>query len=295
MEVLIENQAGFCFGVVSAIETCERSLEKYGEIYCLGELVHNSMEINRLEKRGLKIIEVKDLEGLRDCRVMIRAHGEPPTTYALAKRNNIELIDATCPIVLKLQKDVKKAYEQCAVSGEQGAGQIVIFGKKGHAEVIGLEGQTDNTAIVISKQEEIDKIDFTKAVYLFSQTTKNKEEFEELVSIIGQKMKENNNDNFFPTNSICKRMASRTKTLLDFADSVDAVLFVSGKHSSNGTYLYEFCKQHKKETYFISDKGDIDLEELKRYNKIGISGATSTPMWLMQEIRDYVLEKIKNI
>lgn len=285
MEVLIEKEAGFCFGVVSAIDTCEKSLEKFGEIYCLGELVHNSMEINRLEKLGLRIIEVKDLEGLKDCRVMIRAHGEPPTTYQVAKRNNIEIIDATCPIVLKLQKDIKKAYD----SMDKANSQIVIFGKKGHAEVIGLQGQTENTAIVISKQEEIDKIDFTKAVYLFSQTTKNKEEFEELVSIIGGKMKENNNENFFPTNSICKRMASRTKTLLDFADSVDAVLFVSGKHSSNGTYLYEFCKQHKEATYFISDKGDIDLEEIKKYNKIGISGATSTPMWLMEEIRDYVL------
>lgn len=290
MDVLIEKEAGFCFGVVSAIDTCESSLERFGEIYCLGELVHNSMEINRLERCGLRIIEVKDLEGLRDCRVMIRAHGEPPSTYALAKRNNIELIDATCPIVLKLQKDVKKAYEKCAMSG----GQIVIFGKKGHAEVIGLEGQTDNTAIVISKQEEIDRIDFSKAVYLFSQTTKNKEEFEHLVSIIGQRMRENNNDNFFATNSICKRMASRTKTLLDFANSVDAVLFVSGKHSSNGTYLYEFCKQHKEATYFISDKGDIDLEEIKKYNRIGISGATSTPLWLMEEIRDYVLASSEN-
>ena len=290
MEVLIEKEAGFCFGVVSAIDTCERSLEKYGEIYCLGELVHNSMEINRLEKRGLKIIEVKDLEGLNNCRVMIRAHGEPPTTYALAKGNNIELIDATCPIVLKLQKDIKKAYD----SMDKANSQIVIFGKKGHAEVVGLCGQTLNTAIVISKQEEIDKIDFTKAVYLFSQTTKNKEEFEGLVSIIGQKMKENNNENFFPTNSICKRMASRTKTLLDFADSVDAVLFVSGKHSSNGTYLYEFCKEHKKATYFISDKGDIDLEEIKKYNRIGISGATSTPMWLMEGIREYVLTSFEN-
>lgn len=290
MDVLIEKEAGFCFGVVSAIDTCESSLERFGEIYCLGELVHNSMEINRLERCGLRIIEVKDLEGLRDCRVMIRAHGEPPSTYALAKRNNIELIDATCPIVLKLQKDVKKAYEKCAMSG----GQIVIFGKKGHAEVIGLEGQTDNTAIVISKQEEIDRIDFSKAVYLFSQTTKNKEEFEELVSIIGERMRECGNVNFFPVNSICKRMASRTKTLLDFADSVDAVLFVSGKHSSNGTYLYEFCRQHKKETYFISDKGDIDLEEIKKFNRIGISGATSTPMWLMEEIRDYVLASSEN-
>lgn len=290
MEIEIEKQAGFCFGVTSAIKMSEKCLKDFGQLYCLGELVHNSMEINRLEKLGLKIIDVNDLENLHNCRVMIRAHGEPPSTYALAKRNNIEIFDATCPIVLKLQKDVKKAYEQCAISD----GQIVIFGKKGHAEVVGLCGQTENTAIVISSQKDIDKIDFKKPIYLFSQTTKNKEEFEELVSIIGEKMKECGNVNFFPTNSICKRMASRTKTLRDFADSVDALLFVSGRHSSNGNYLFDFCKQHKKETYFISEKEDIDIEELKKYNKIGISGATSTPMWLMEEIRDYVLEKIKN-
>lgn len=290
MEVLIEKEAGFCFGVVSAIDTCEKSLERFGEVYCLGELVHNSMEINRLEKRGLTTIDIQQMHKLSDCRVMIRAHGEPPSTYLLAKQNNIELIDATCPIVLKLQKDVKKAYD----SMDKSQSQIVIFGKKGHAEVIGLCGQTENTAIVISNQEEINKIDFTKAVYLFSQTTKNKEEFENLVSIIKHKMRENNNERFFVTNSICKRMASRTKTLLDFADSVDAVLFVSGKHSSNGTYLYEFCKKHKKETYFISDKQDLNIEELKGYNRIGISGATSTPMWLMEEIRDYVLASSEN-
>ena len=290
MEIEIEKQAGFCFGVTSAIKMSEKCLKDFGQLYCLGELVHNSMEINRLEKLGLKIIDVNDLENLHNCRVMIRAHGEPPSTYALAKRNNIEIFDATCPIVLKLQKDVKKAYEQCAMS----EGQIVIFGKKGHAEVVGLCGQSENTAIVISSQKDIDKIDFTKPIYLFSQTTKNKEEFEEITHLIKQRMLQVGNQQFFPTNSICKRMASRTKTLRDFADSVDALLFVSGRHSSNGNYLFDFCKQHKKETYFISEKEDIDIEELKKYNKIGISGATSTPMWLMEEIRDYVLEKIKN-
>lgn len=290
MEIEIEKQAGFCFGVTSAIKMSEKCLKDFGQLYCLGELVHNSMEINRLEKLGLKIIDVKDLENLHNCRVMIRAHGEPPSTYALAKRNNIEIFDATCPIVLKLQKDVKKAYEQCAMND----GQIVIFGKKGHAEVVGLCGQSENTAIVISSQKDIDKIDFTKPIYLFSQTTKNKEEFEQITLLIKQRMLQEGNQQFFPVNSICKRMASRTKTLRDFADSVDALLFVSGRHSSNGNYLFDFCKQHKKETYFISEKEDIDIEELKKYNKIGISGATSTPMWLMEEIRDYVLEKIKN-
>jgi 4-hydroxy-3-methylbut-2-enyl diphosphate reductase len=189
--------------------------------------------------------------------------------------------------VLKLQKDVKRAYDTM----DKSKSQIVIFGKQGHAEVIGLVGQTENSAIVISSEKDIAQIDFTKAVYLFSQTTKNKEEFENIITLIREKMLEVGNENFFVTDSICKRMASRTKTLLEFADSVDAVLFVSGKHSSNGTYLYEFCKQHKKETFFISEKSDIDFDLLKGYNKIGISGATSTPMWLMEEIRDYVLAK----
>ena len=203
------------------------------------------------------------------------------------EKNQIEIFDATCPIVLKLQKDVKRAYDTM----DKSKSQIVIFGKQGHAEVIGLVGQTENSAIVISSEKDIAQIDFTKAVYLFSQTTKNKEEFENIITLIREKMLEVGNENFFVTDSICKRMASRTKTLLEFADSVDAVLFVSGKHSSNGTYLYEFCKQHKKETFFISDKSDIDFELLKGFNKIGISGATSTPMWLMEEIRDYVLAK----
>ncbi len=291
MEVLIEKEAGFCFGVVSAIQMCEDCLNKYGELYCLGELVHNSMEISRLEKLGLKIIDVKDLEKMHSCRVMIRAHGEPPSTYALAKENQIEIFDATCPIVLKLQKDVKKAYD----SMDKSNSQIVIFGKQGHAEVIGLVGQTENSAIVISSEKDIEALDFRKTTYLFSQTTKNKEEFEKLIVIIKEKMLELGNENFFVTDSICKRMASRTKTLLEFADSVDAVLFVSGKHSSNGTYLYEFCKQHKQDTFFISGKEDIDLNLLKKYGKIGISGATSTPMWLMEEIKDYVLEKSENI
>ena len=189
--------------------------------------------------------------------------------------------------MLKLQKDVKRAYDTM----DKSKSQIVIFGKQGHAEVIGLVGQTENSAIVISSEKDIAQIDFTKAVYLFSQTTKNKEEFENIITLIREKMLEVGNENFFVTDSICKRMASRTKTLLEFADSVDAVLFVSGKHSSNGTYLYEFCKQHKKGTFFISEKSDIDFELLKGFNKIGISGATSTPMWLMEEIRDYVLAK----
>ncbi len=291
MEVIIEQEAGFCRGVVSAIETCESQLQQTGSLYCIGDIVHNSEEVERLKKAGLTIIEVKDLESLRDCRVMIRAHGEPPSTYALAQRNNIKIVDATCPIVLKLQKDVRKGYEQM----RERNGQIVIFGKKGHAEVVGLEGQTDNTAVVISKAEDLEAIDYTRPLHIFSQTTKSKEEFLQIVESIRQNMRANGNeDKFFVTNSICNRVDSRSKSLLDFADQVDAIIFVSGKHSSNGTYLYQLCKAHKKETFFVSQKEDISLQELKAFKRIGISGATSTPMWLMEQIRDYVFEAFED-
>ncbi len=291
MEVIIEQQAGFCRGVVSAIETCESQLRKTGSLYCIGDIVHNSEEVERLQKAGLTIIGVEDLKRLDNCTVMIRAHGEPPTTYTLAQRNNIKIVDATCPIVLKLQGDVRKGYEQMKAQN----GQIVIFGKKGHAEVIGLEGQTDNTAIVVSKPEDLKSIDYTRPLHIFSQTTKSKEEFEQTVEIIRQNMrKTGNEDSFFVTDSICKRVSSRSKCLLEFADSVDAVIFVSGKHSSNGTYLYQLCKAHKKETFFVSQKEDICLSDLKSFNKIGISGATSTPMWLMKQIRDYVFEAFED-
>ena len=287
MKVIIEENAGFCFGVVSAIETCERELKLEKELYCIGDIVHNSEEVDRLKRLGLRIIDKDDLSHLKNCKVMIRAHGEPPSTYKTAEANHIGIIDATCPIVLKLQKDVRKGYLDMKACG----GRTVIFGKKGHAEVVGLEGQTDNSAIVISKPEDLEDIDFTKPLHVFSQTTKSREEFMALVEQIRLRMKLNGNeDKLFVTDSICKRVDSRSRTLLEFADGVDAVLFVSGKHSSNGKYLFRLCKEHKPETYFISGKQDIDLAELRQYKTIGISGATSTPMWLMEEIRDYVFE-----
>lgn len=291
MKIIIEEQAGFCFGVVSAIDTCEKELKKENVLYCIGDIVHNSEEVERLKKVGLRIIEVDDLKKMHDCKVMIRAHGEPPATYITAKKNNINIVDATCPIVLKLQKDVKKGYEEMNLCN----GQIVIFGKKGHAEVVGLEGQTNNSAIVVSKREDLDKIDFSRPLHIFSQTTKSREEFLAIVDEIKARKKSfGKEDEVFVTNSICKRVDSRSKTLLEFADTVDVVLFVSGKHSSNGIYLYQLCKEHKQNTFFISCKEDICLEDLKAFETIGISGATSTPMWLMEEIRDYVLEAFEN-
>lgn len=286
MEVVIDREAGFCFGVVSAIEACERQLRQDGGLYCIGDIVHNSKEVERLKALGLRIIDKDELNLLGGCKVMIRAHGEPPSTYELAEKRGVEIIDATCPIVLKLQRDVRQGYERMKRVG----GQVVIFGKQGHAEVVGLMGQTEDKAIVVSSEEDLEMIDFNRPVHLFSQTTKNKEDFARIVDLIRERMKAaDNEEGLLVTDSICRRVSSRSRTLLEFADKVCALLFVSGKQSSNGTYLYSLCRQHKKETYFISSKEDIDFSLLKDCDIVGISGATSTPMWLMEEIRDYVL------
>lgn len=286
MEVVIDREAGFCFGVVSAIEACERQLRQDGSLYCIGDIVHNSKEVERLKALGLRIIDKDELNMLGGCKVMIRAHGEPPLTYELAEKRGVEIIDATCPIVLKLQRDVRQGYERMKRVG----GQVVIFGKQGHAEVVGLMGQTEDKAIVVSSEEDLEMIDFNRPVHLFSQTTKNKEDFVRIVGLIRERMKAADNEaGLFVTDSICRRVSSRSRTLLEFADKVCALLFVSGRQSSNGTYLYSLCRQHKKETYFISSKEDIDFSLLKDCDIVGISGATSTPMWLMEEIRDYVL------
>ncbi|HIW87954.1 MAG TPA: 4-hydroxy-3-methylbut-2-enyl diphosphate reductase [Candidatus Onthomorpha intestinigallinarum] len=286
MEVVIDREAGFCFGVVSAIEACERQLRQDGSLYCIGDIVHNSKEVERLKALGLRIIDKDELNMLGGCKVMIRAHGEPPSTYELAEKRGVEIIDATCPIVLKLQRDVRQGYERMKRVG----GQVVIFGKQGHAEVVGLMGQTEDKAIVVSSEEDLEMIDFNRPVHLFSQTTKNKEDFVRIVGLIRERMKAADNEaGLFVTDSICRRVSSRSRTLLEFADKVCALLFVSGRQSSNGTYLYSLCRQHKKETYFISSKEDIDFSLLKDCDIVGISGATSTPMWLMEEIRDYVL------
>lgn len=285
MTTIIEQQAGFCFGVVRAINSLEEQLKKDGTLYCIGDVVHNSMEVERLEKKGLKTISLQEFSLLHDCKVMIRAHGEPPSTYETAKRNNITLIDATCPMVLKLQKDVLTGYQDMKQKG----GQIVIFGKKGHAEVVGLVGQTDNTAVVVSNEDDVDKIDMAKPLHIFSQTTKNKEDYLNIIALIKSKHK---TGDILVTDSICKKVSSRAEKIEEFAKSVDCVLFVSGKHSSNGLYLYNLCKSCNEHTFFITDTQDIDMEKLKKFNTVGISGATSTPMWLMKKTEDFILSQI---
>lgn len=287
MVVKIEKLAGFCFGVVSAINLVENELKESDQLYCLGDIVHNNKEVERLSSIGLKIIDLKTMETLKNTKVMIRAHGEPPSTYELAKKNNIEIIDATCPIVLLLQRNINSGQKEM----EEIGGQVVIFGKKGHAEVVGLVGQTKNKAIVISSVNDLDLIDYSKPIHIFSQTTMSKEDYKSICDEIENRYKlfnPNLQQKIIITDSICKKVSSRSKQLIDFADSVDVVLFVSGKNSSNGLYLYSLCKEHKEKTYLISAKEDINKDWFIGSESVGISGATSTPMWLMEEIAEYV-------
>lgn len=283
MIVSIDPQSGFCFGVVYAIEVAERELKTSDRLYCLGDIVHNNMEVNRLKEKGLVIISHEDLRNIHDCKVMIRAHGEPPETYEIALRNNIQLVDASCPIVLNLQHEIREGNEEML---EQD-GQIVIYGKEGHAEVNGLRGQTGGKAIIIGHEEDLGKIDFSRPVRLYSQTTKSVEGFRKIVSAIESKMQSARPGqpiDFKWSDSICRQVSNRTNMLKDFASRYDVIIFVSGKKSSNGMILYQVCKEINPETYLISGKEDLDKSWFAGKNTVGVCGATSTPMWLMEEV-----------
>lgn len=285
MQVTIDEYSGFCFGVTSAIQAAEQELQK-GALFCLGDIVHNGQEVQRLEKLGLETIDYDDLRTLHNVKVLLRAHGEPPSTYHIAKRNGIEIIDASCPVVLKLQKRIRETYQ--SIHGKNTGAQIVIFGKKGHAEVIGLEGQTNNTAIVIERVEDIDKIDITRPIYLFSQTTKSVEGFHEVVEAIKAKRQIGEEIVFEYHDTICRNVANRVKRIQDFARSNDIVLFVGGKKSSNAKVLYNHCLEVNSCTIFVSSTEDITpeiLEQCHKVDKVGICGATSTPKWLMEQIK----------
>ena len=293
MKVTIDEYSGFCFGVTSAIQAAEQELQK-GPLFCLGDIVHNGQEVQRLEQLGLETIDYDDLRTLHNVRVLLRAHGEPPSTYHIAKRNGIEIIDASCPVVLKLQKRIRETY--LSIHGKNTGAQIIIFGKKGHAEVIGLEGQTNNTAIVIERIEDLAKIDITRPIYLFSQTTKSVEDFQEIVEAI-KAMRQQSKDAleevvFEYHDTICRNVANRVKRIQDFARSNDIVLFVGGKKSSNAKVLYNHCLEVNSSTVFVSSVEDITsdiLQQCHNVENIGICGATSTPKWLMEQIR-YSLE-----
>ena len=285
MTVTIDEYSGFCFGVTSAIQAAEQELQK-GALFCLGDIVHNGQEVQRLEKLGLETIDYDDLRTLHNVKVLLRAHGEPPSTYHIAKRNGIEIIDASCPVVLKLQKRIRETYQ--SIHGKNTGAQIVIFGKKGHAEVIGLEGQTNNTAIVIERVEDIDKIDITRPIYLYSQTTKSVEGFHEVVEAIKAKRQIGEEIVFEYHDTICRNVANRVKRIQDFARSNDIVLFVGGKKSSNAKVLYNHCLEVNSCTIFVSSTEDITpeiLEQCHKVDKVGICGATSTPKWLMEQIK----------
>ncbi|MCB9448939.1 MAG: 4-hydroxy-3-methylbut-2-enyl diphosphate reductase [Flavobacteriales bacterium] len=283
MHVTIDPSSGFCFGVVYAIEMAEDELNKSGALYCLGDIVHNNREVERLAAKGLKIIDHNDLANLKDCKVLIRAHGEPPSTYETAIRNNIELIDASCPVVLKLQHRVRNGYEESVADN----GQIIIYGKEGHAEVNGLVGQTGGKAIIVTTEEDLDRVDYSRPVYLYSQTTKSTEGFYKMKRLIEQRLREAGNDHevgFVANDTICRQVANREPQLKHFASKHEVVVFVSGKKSSNGKILHDVCKSVNPRTYFVSGEEEIAPEWFEGVKSVGICGATSTPMWLMEKV-----------
>ncbi len=289
MEVTIDPKSGYCFGVEYAIEMAEDELKDSGTLYCLGDIVHNDQEVKRLENLGLKVIEREKLEELKDTKVLIRAHGEPPETYQLALKNNIELIDASCPVVLKLQNRVRNSYDKSVDKN----GQLVIFGKEGHAEVIGLSGQTGENAIVVMTDDDLEKIDFDRPVTLYSQTTKSAKAF----YAMGEKIKEeiqkrdpeaNINERFQMNDSICRQVSNREPQLKVFSEDQDVIVFVAGKKSSNGKALYGVCKEINPRSFYVQGPDDIDPAWFKENDKVGICGATSTPMWLMEEVANFI-------
>ena len=290
MTIDIDKNSGFCFGVIKAVDKAEELLNAGEKLYCLGEMVHNQEEVSRLKQLGLITINHDEFKNLNNCNVLIRAHGEPPETYEIAKNNNLKLIDATCPVVLKLQQRVKESYDNL----KNKEGQLVIYGKTGHAEVIGLAGQTNNEAIVISEQNELDKIDFNKPVRLFSQTTMSKNGFEEIKKSIKTKMKEiqhNNLVDFDARNTVCGQVSCREPALIEFAKNHDVIIFVSGKNSSNGKFLFDVCCRVNPGSYLISKPEDLKEKWFRDISSVGVSGATSTPVWLLQS----VVEKIKEL
>ena len=280
MQVTVDAHSGFCPGVVSAIRKAEEQLSECQTLYCLGDIVHNSEEVSRLEQLGLRTIDHEQLARLRDVPVLIRAHGEPPSTYLVAEQNNIEIIDATCPVVLQLQKRIKRVYEDSKALC-QGI-QIVIYGKKGHAEVNGLVGQTEGTAIVVEGMQDLDKIDYTRPVRLFSQTTMPVDSFRELAAILCRRMQ--NREDFQYRDTICRQVANRIPHLQEFSRQHDVVLFVSGKKSSNGKALFGVCHEVNPRSYFISHPEEFQPQMVEGAQTVGICGATSTPKWQMEAL-----------
>ncbi len=293
MKVTVDNNSGFCWGVVRTVDIAEQELAETGKLYSLGEIIHNPVEIERLEKKGLRTIRHDDLQNLKDAKVLIRAHGEPPETFRKMKEMGIEVIDATCPVVTKVQERIRKFYDKKY--------QIVIFGKKDHAEVIGLVGHTNGTAIVIKSVAEIDKLDFSMKTVLFSQTTMDKETFYAIRDAIKEKIKaefeigtfEEMALDFHAKDTICGQVSGRDKKLREFSKSNDVMIFVAGKMSSNGKVLYEIAKSENPKTYFIENETELQKEWFVGVETVGISGATSTPQWLMEKVKKEIETRFK--
>ena len=281
-QIEIDNGSGFCFGVTTAIKKAEEELAKGSTLYCLGDIVHNSRECERLRQLGLITINHDEMTRLHDVKVLLRAHGEPPATYDLARRNNIEIIDATCPVVLQLQKRIRNNYELRIRNS-----QIVIFGKKGHAEVLGLVGQTQQTAIVIESFEEVKMLDFTRDIYLYSQTTKSLDEYHQIIEYIRAHIAPTATFRSFDT--ICRSVANRMTAIAEFAARHDLILFVCGRKSSNGKVLFSECQRVNANSHLIEDAREIEPQWLEGVQTIGICGATSTPKWLMEHCRDMLV------
>ncbi|MBQ8656694.1 MAG: 4-hydroxy-3-methylbut-2-enyl diphosphate reductase [Prevotella sp.] len=297
MIVEIDNGSGFCFGVTTAIKKAEETLAEGKQLYCLGDIVHNGMECDRLRRMGLVTIDHEQMSQLHDVTVLLRAHGEPPATYELARQNNIEIIDATCPVVLQLQKRIKRQYEapskplqaEAPSKSPRGEASIVIFGKKGHAEVLGLVGQTQGTAIVIESLEDAKRLDYQRDIYLYSQTTKSLDEFHRIIDYIQQHISPTATFRSFDT--ICRSVANRMPNISQFATRHDLILFVCGRKSSNGRVLYNECLRVNPNTHLIEGPDEIDFSWLEGINSIGICGATSTPKWLMEQCRDAIIHR----
>lgn len=289
MKVEVDGNSGFCFGVENAVEIAEKALDSGEKVYCLGSIVHNDVEVERLGSKGLITIDHDEYRRLRNCKVLIRAHGEPPSTYETAMRNNLTLIDATCPIVKRLQARIRRTWNESADTG----GQIVLFGKEGHAEVIGLLGQTSNEAILINREEDIDRIDFSRPVYLFSQTTMSVSEYKRLSGIIRKKIEEagvtdNPDDLMTVHNTICGQVSNREPRLKKFCGTHDVIVFVSGRESSNGKMLFEVCRGQNTTSFMISSPSELRPEWFRGKKTAGVCGATSTPKWLIEKVAEAI-------
>lgn len=281
MEVIIDDNSGFCFGVVRAIGEAESALERVGDVYSLGDIVHNRVEVQRLEQLGLHTVSHEDMPRLEGRTLLIRAHGEPPRTYRMAEELGITVIDATCPVVARLQRRLREAYDKMQEVG----GSVVLLGKRGHAEVIGLTGQADDDVVVVENEADLNNVDFTRPIYFLSQTTQSIALFNQLAEEIKARAKGvtvNIDD------TICRRVAGREALLADFSRSVDVVIFVSGRKSSNGRVLYEVCRGANPRSYNVEESSEIDWSWLEGAERVGICGATSTPRWLMEQVAEAI-------